>query len=216
MSIKRLIVGMSGATGAIYGIRLLEVLKGTADVETHLIISSATGQTILQETGYNLKQVESLADVTYRFRDMGAALSSGSFKTMGMVIIPCSMKTLSGVANSYSDNLLLRGADVVLKDRRKLVLVTRETPLHLGHLKLMVQVTEMGGIIMPPMPAFYHRPKTLDDIINQTVNRVLDMFEIDLGYDLFERWQGMTHASGVELPIQQTSPKEPAEVAEDT
>ncbi|MEJ2352821.1 MAG: UbiX family flavin prenyltransferase, partial [Anaerolineales bacterium] len=118
--------------------------------------------------------------------------------------------------NSYSDNLLLRAADVVLKDRRRLVLVTRETPLHLGHLKLMIQVTEMGGIIMPPMPAFYHRPKTLDDIINQTVNRVLDMFEIDLGYDLFERWQGMTHASDVELPIQQTSAQEPGEVAEDT
>jgi 4-hydroxy-3-polyprenylbenzoate decarboxylase len=216
MSIRRLIVGMSGATGAIYGIRLLEVLEEIEDIETHLIMSSTAGQTILQETGYNLKQVESLADVTYRFRDIGAAISSGSFKTMGMVIIPCSMKTLSGVANSYSDNLLLRGADVVLKDRRKLVLVTRETPLHLGHLKLMVQVTEMGGIIMPPMPAFYHRPKTLDDIINQTVNRVLDMFEIDLGYDLFERWQGMTHASDVELPIQQTSAQEPGEVAEDT
>lgn len=216
MPVKRLIVGMSGASGAIYGIRLLEVLKGVEDIETHLIISSTFGQTILQETAYNLKQVESLAEVTYRFRDIGAAISSGSFKTMGMVIIPCSMKTLSGVANSYSDNLLLRAADVVLKDRRRLVLVTRETPLHLGHLKLMIQVTEMGGIIMPPMPAFYHRPKTLDNIINQTVNRVLDMFEIDLGYDLFERWQGITHASGVELPSQQTSAKKPNELTDDT
>lgn len=216
MPVKRLIVGMSGASGAIYGIRLLEVLKGVEDIETHLIISSTSGQTILQETAYNLKQVESLAEVTYRFRDIGAAISSGSFKTMGMVIIPCSMKTLSGVANSYSDNLLLRAADVVLKDRRRLVLVTRETPLHLGHLKLMIQVTEMGGIIMPPMPAFYHRPKTLDNIINQTVNRVLDMFEIDLGYDLFERWQGITHASGVELPSQQTSAKKPNELTDDT
>jgi 4-hydroxy-3-polyprenylbenzoate decarboxylase len=214
--VKRLIVGMSGASGAIYGIRLLEVLKGVEDIETHLIISSTSGQTILQETAYNLKQVESLADVAYRFREIGAAISSGSFKTMGMVIIPCSMKALSGVANSYSDNLLLRAADVVLKDRRRLVLVTRETPLHLGHLKLMVEVTEMGGIIMPPMPAFYHRPKTLDDIINQTVNRVLDTFEIDLGYDLFERWQGITHASGVELPSQQTSAKKPDELPDDT
>ena len=216
MPVNRLIVGMSGASGAIYGIRLLEVLKGIEDIETHLIISSTAGQTILQETAYNLKQVESLADVAYRFRDIGAAISSGSFKTMGMVIIPCSMKALSGVANSYSDNLLLRAADVVLKDRRRLVLVTRETPLHLGHLKLMVEVTEMGGIIMPPMPAFYHRPKTLDDIINQTVNRILDMFEIDLGYDLFERWQGITHASGVELPSQQTSAKKPNELPDDT
>ena len=216
MPVNRLIVGMSGASGAIYGIRLLEVLKGIEDIETHLIISSTAGQTIFQETAYNLKQVESLADVAYRFRDIGAAISSGSFKTMGMVIIPCSMKALSGVANSYSDNLLLRAADVVLKDRRRLVLVTRETPLHLGHLKLMVEVTEMGGIIMPPMPAFYHRPKTLDDIINQTVNRILDMFEIDLGYDLFERWQGITHASGVELPSQQTSAKKPNELPDDT
>lgn len=202
MSVKRLIVGMSGATGAIYGIRLLEVLRPEAGIETHLIISSATGQTILQETEYALKEVEALVDVVYRFRDIGAAISSGSFKTMGMVVIPCSMKTLSGIANSFSDNLLLRAADVVLKDRRKLVLVTRETPLHLGHLRLMVQVSEAGGIIMPPMPAFYHRPKTIDDIVNQTVNRVLDLFEIDLGYDLFERWQGLTHASGVELPLQ--------------
>jgi 4-hydroxy-3-polyprenylbenzoate decarboxylase len=190
---------MSGATGAIYGIRLLEVLKDVPEVETHLVISTATGQTILQETDYSLKEVEALADEYHRFRDIGAAVASGSFQTIGMVIIPCSMKTLSGVANAYSDNLLLRAADVVLKDRRKLVLVARETPLHLGHLRLMVQVTEMGGIIMPPVPAFYHRPKTLDELINQTVNRVLDLFEIDLGYDLFERWGGLTHASGSEL-----------------
>lgn len=212
MSVRRLVVGMSGATGAIYGIRLLEVLKGTAEIETHLVLSSAAAQTMLEETQYTVKEVEALADVNYRFRDIGAAISSGSFKTMGMVVIPCSMKTLSGIANSFSDNLLLRGADVVLKDRRKLVLVTRETPLHLGHLRLMVQVTEMGGIIMPPVPAFYHRPKTLDDIINQTVNRVIDLFEIDLGYDLFERWQGMTHAGGVELSLQKKTSQEPVEV----
>ena len=198
---SRLVVGMSGATGAIYGIRLLEVLQQVAEVETHLVVSSATGKTVLQETPYALKEVEALATVTYRFGDIGAAIASGSFKTMGMVIIPCSMKTLSGVAHSFSDNLLLRAADVALKDRRRLVLVTRETPLHLGHLRLMVQVTEMGGIIMPPMPAFYHRPQTLDDIINQTVNRVLDLFDIDLDYDLFERWAGMTHAAGRALAV---------------
>ena len=212
VSVRRLVVGMSGATGAIYGIRLLEVLRGTAEIETHLVISSAAAQTMLEETQYTIKEVEALADVNYRFRDIGAAISSGSFKTIGMVVIPCSMKTLSGIANSFSDNLLLRGADVVLKDRRKLVLVTRETPLHLGHLRLMVQVVEMGGIIMPPMPAFYHRPKTLDDIINQTVNRVLDLFEIDLGYDLFERWQGMTHAGGVGLSLRKKTSQEPIEV----
>ncbi len=191
MAIKRLVVGMSGATGVIYGIRLLQVLKDVPEIETHLIVSNATGLTILQETDHTIKEVEEMATVSYRFRDVGAAVASGSFKTMGMVIVPCSMKTLSGVASSFSDNLLLRAADVVLKDRRRLVLVTRETPLHLGHLKKMVQITEMGGIIMPPMPAFYHRPKTIDDIVNQTVNRILDLFDIDLGKDLFTRWQGM-------------------------
>ena len=200
MAAKRLVVGTSGASGAIYGIRLLQVLQSVPEIETHLVISGAGGQTILQETDNTIKQVEALASATYRFRDIGASISSGSFKTMGMVVIPCSMKTLSGIALSYSDNLLLRAADVVLKDRRRLVLVTRETPLHLGHLKLMVQVTEMGAIIVPPLPAFYHRPKTLDDIINQTVNRVLDLFDISLDHDLFERWQGATHAAGVELP----------------
>ena len=199
MSIKRLVVGMSGATGAIYGIRLLEILKMLPEIEAHLVISKAAGQTIAQETDYTVKDVENLASVIYRFHDIGAAISSGSFKTIGMVVVPCSMKTLSGIALSFSDNLLLRAADVVLKDRRRLVLVARETPLHLGHLRLMAQVTEMGGIIVPPMPAFYHRPQNLDDIINQTVNRLLDLFEIELGQDLFARWQGMTHASGTEL-----------------
>jgi 4-hydroxy-3-polyprenylbenzoate decarboxylase len=188
---KRLVIGISGASGVIHGIRLLEVLKSAPQIETHLVISSAASKTILQETDFTLKEVEDLASVTHRFRDIGASIASGSFRTMGMVVIPCSMKTLSGVAQSFSDNLMLRAADVVLKDRRRLVLVTRETPLHMGHLRLMLQVTEMGGIIMPPMPAFYHRPKTLDDILNQTINRVLDLFDIDLGYDLFQRWQGM-------------------------
>jgi flavin prenyltransferase len=188
--LKRLIVGLSGATGAIYGIRLLEVLRGVEDVETHLIISEAARRTILLETDYTTTQVEALADRLYGFTDIAAAISSGSFKTMGMVVIPCSVKTLSGIANSYGDSLILRAADVTLKERRKLVLVLRETPLHLGHLRLMTQVTEMGGVIMPPMPAFYPHPHTIDDLINQSVNRVLDMLGIELTQDLFKRWAG--------------------------
>lgn len=187
---KKLIVGISGASGVIYGIRLLELLRGVADVETHLIMSTAAATTIGLETEFTAEDVMALADVTYRFRDIAAAVSSGSFKTWGMVVLPCSMKTLAGIANSFSDNLLLRAADVVLKDRRRLVIVPRETPLHLGHLRLMVQVTELGAILAPPMPAFYHRPQTIDEIINQTVNRLLDLLEIELPEDLFARWQG--------------------------
>lgn len=187
---KRLIVGITGASGVIYGIRLLDVLRSLPDVETHLVMSTAAAQTIGLETDYTAPQVEALADVVYRFRDIAATISSGSFKTAGMVILPCSMKTLAGIAYSFSDNLLLRAADVVLKDRRRLVIVPRETPLHLGHLRAMVQVVEMGAILAPPLPAFYHRPQTVDDIVNQTVNRVLDLLEIELPADLFQRWQG--------------------------
>lgn len=186
----RLIVGISGASGVIYGIRLLEVLREVPEVETHLVMSQAARQTIVLETDYRVKDVEALADEVYRFNDIAASISSGSFKTAGMVVIPCSMKTLAGIALSFSDNLLLRAADVTLKDRRRLVLVPRETPLHLGHLRLLVQVTEMGAIVLPPMPAFYQRPRTLNDIINQTINRVLDMFDIELPHDLFQRWVG--------------------------
>ncbi|HJN41284.1 MAG TPA: UbiX family flavin prenyltransferase, partial [Anaerolineales bacterium] len=167
----KLIVGISGASGVIYAIRLLQVLRTVKDVETHLVLSNAARKTIVLETDSSVSEVEALADVQYRLNDVAAAVSSGSFKTMGMVVIPCSMKTLSGIANSFSANLLLRAADVTLKDRRPLVLLPRETPLHLGHLRLMVTAAEMGAIILPPMPAFYHRPKTLDDVINQTVNR---------------------------------------------
>jgi 4-hydroxy-3-polyprenylbenzoate decarboxylase len=188
--LDRLIVGISGASGVIYGIRLLEVLRGVEAIETHLILSNAAKRTILLETDYTIDQVETLADNLYSFGDIAASISSGSYKTMGMVVIPCAIKTLSGIANSYSDNLLVRAADVVLKDRRKLVLVVRETPLHLGHVRLMVQAIEIGALIMPPVPAFYHRPQNLDDIINQTVNRVLDLFGVDLDHDLFQRWQG--------------------------
>jgi len=190
MKMKRLIVGISGASGVIHGIRLLEAVQALENVETHLIISTAGAQTIGLETDYTIDMVSALADVTYRFNDIAASISSGSFKTDGMVIIPCSMKTLAGVAHSFSDNLLLRAADVVLKDRRRLVIVPRETPLHLGHLRLMTEITQLGGILVPPMPAFYHHPRTIDDLINQTVNRVLDLLEIELPADLFQRWEG--------------------------
>ncbi|MBE2221214.1 MAG: UbiX family flavin prenyltransferase [Anaerolineae bacterium] len=187
---KKIIIGMSGASGVVYGIRLLEVLRGLEDVETHLVMSAAAATTIGLETEQTPEDVKALADVVYRFKDIAAAIASGSFKTYGMIVMPCSMKTLAGIANSFSDNLLLRAADVVLKDRRRLILVARETPLHLGHLRLMTQVTEMGAIVAPPMPAFYHKPQTIDDIVNQTVNRVLDLADIELPQDLFLRWQG--------------------------
>ncbi len=187
---KRLIIGISGASGAIYGVRLLQVLRNVAEVETHLVMSNAARQTLALETDLSLRDVQALADVVHDSRDIAASISSGSFKTAGMVILPCSIKTLSGIVHSYTDSLLTRAADVVLKERRPLVLCVRETPLHLGHLRLMTQAAELGAAIMPPVPAFYHRPQTLDDIINQTVNRVIDQFDITLPEDLFTRWQG--------------------------
>jgi len=187
---KRLIVGISGASGAIYGVRLLQVLRDVPEVETHLVMSQAARQTLSLETDLSLRDVQSLASVVHDARDIAASISSGSFKTAGMVILPCSIKTLSGIVNSYTDTLVTRAADVVLKERRPLVLCVRETPLHLGHLRLMTQAAELGAVIMPPVPAFYHRPQTLDDVINQTVNRVLDQFDIELPTELFTRWQG--------------------------
>ena len=187
---KRFIVGISGATGAIYGIRLLEILRGVEGVETHLVLSPAARRTIDLETDLTVAQVEALADRVYRPGDIAAAISSGSFRSAGMVVAPCAMKTASGIATSYSDNLLLRAADVTLKDRRRLVLLVRETPLHLGHLRLLVQLAEMGAVVMPPVPAFYHRPASLEEVIDQTVNRVLDLLDIELDRDLFRRWQG--------------------------
>jgi len=184
----RLVIGISGSTGAIYGIRLLEVLRTSPEVETHLVVSGPATQTIEYETPYKARDVLDMATVVYDYRDVGAAISSGSFPTDGMVIAPCSIKTLSSVANSYNDNLLSRAADVALKERRKLVMVVRETPLHRGHLKLMLEVTEAGGVILPPMPSFYHLPKTVDDIVNHTVQKVLDQFGIEK--DLFQRWNG--------------------------
>ncbi|ATG01913.1 MULTISPECIES: UbiX family flavin prenyltransferase [Lelliottia] len=187
---KRLIVGISGASGAIYGVRLLQVLRDVPEVETHLVMSQAARQTLTLETDFSLRDVQALANVVHDARDIAASISSGSYKTAGMVILPCSIKTLSGIVNSYTDTLVTRAADVVLKERRPLVLCVRETPLHLGHLRLMTQAAELGAVIMPPVPAFYHRPQSLDDVINQTVNRVLDQFDIDLPEDLFTRWQG--------------------------
>jgi 4-hydroxy-3-polyprenylbenzoate decarboxylase len=187
--VKRLIVGISGATGAIYGIRLLEILT-RSDVEAHLVITEAAERTILMETSWKLKDVNSLAKVSYDVKNLGADISSGSFLAEGMVIIPCSIKSLSGIANSFNENLLIRAADVTLKERRKLVLVVRETPLHLGHIELMRQASRMGTILLPPVPAFYFHPKTMDDLINHTVGKVLDLFGID--HHLFNRW-GSNH-----------------------
>ena len=187
---QRLIVGISGASGAIYGIRLLEILQKLPEINTLLIISKAAKRTIVLETDYKVDQVEKLANEVLPDHDIAASVSSGSYKTSGMVVIPCSIKTLSGIANSYADNLLVRAADVVLKEQRKLVLVLRETPLHLGHTQLMTRSIEIGATLLPAMPAFYHRPSTIDDLINQTVNRVLDQFDIELPDDLFERWHG--------------------------
>lgn len=187
---KRLIVGISGASGAIYGVRLLQVLRDVAEVDTHLVMSQAARQTLSLETDYSLRDVQALANVVHDARDIAANISSGSFKTAGMVILPCSIKTLSGIVHSYTDGLLTRAADVVLKERRPLVLCVRETPLHLGHLRLMTQAAELGAVIMPPVPAFYHRPQSVMDIVDQTVNRVVDQFDIELPEDLFARWQG--------------------------
>jgi len=184
----RIVVGLSGSSGVVYGIRLLEVLRTVPDVETHLIVSPAAKQTMTYETDRTLREVVDLADYSYSFRDIAAAPSSGSFRTAGMVICPCSMRTLSGVAMSSDNNLLVRAADVVLKERRRLVLVPRETPLHLGHLRLMVQATEIGAVIAPPVPAFYTKPKSIDDIVDYTVHRVLDLFDISVPEEGIRRW----------------------------
>lgn len=190
LPLTRLVVGISGASGVIHGIRLLEVARSVEGVETHLILSNAAKRTIDLETDWTVAGVEELADRSYRVNDIAAAVASGSFRASAMVVVPCSMKTLSGIANSYADNLLIRAAEVALKDRRPLVLVPRETPLHLGHLRLLVRVAEMGAVVMPPMPAFYHRPETVEDIVDQTVNRIFDVLGIDLDHDLFRRWSG--------------------------
>jgi 4-hydroxy-3-polyprenylbenzoate decarboxylase len=189
---RRVIVGISGSTGAVYGARLLEVLHGVPDIETHLVMSAAARTTIEYEMERDPSEIAALADVLYDDRNVGAAIASGSFVTEGMIVAPCSMRSLSAIANSLNDNLLTRAADVCLKERRRLVLIARETPLHAGHLRLMLDCTTAGAVILPPSPAFYHRPKTILDIVDQTLGKALDLFGIDAG--LFERWQGLEKA----------------------
>ena len=186
--LKRLVVGITGATGSIYGIRLLEVLRGNADVQTHLVISSPGKRTIVEETRYSVGDVEALAHHRYDVRDIGASIASGSFRTLGMVVAPCSIRTAAAIAACHSDTLVSRAADVTLKEGRPLILVVRETPLHLGHLRVLTSLAEMGAVILPPMPAFYNRPKDLDDIVNHTVARVLD--RLNLPQTLVAEWRG--------------------------
>jgi flavin prenyltransferase len=187
---KRLIIAMTGATGAIYGVRMLQVLQQQEAWETHLVISSAGIINLKHELNMRRQELYQLADCSHDINDIAASIASGSFKTTGMVITPCSMKTLASVAHAMADNLITRAADVTLKERRRLVVMPRETPLNLAHIRNMAAVTEMGGIIYPPMPAFYGKPKSLDDLINETVGRVLELFDIDPG-DLFKPWLGL-------------------------
>jgi len=182
---KRVIIGITGASGVIYGIEMLRELS-KKDLETHLIISGSGKKNISFETDYSVAEVESMADKVYDNEDLAAPPASGSFLTNGMIVAPCTIKTLSGIANSYSDNLIVRTADVSLKERRKLVLLVRETPLHKGHLHLMSTAADMGAHILPPIPSFYNHPKTIEDIIHQTIGKVFDYLEIE--HDLFERW----------------------------
>lgn len=175
---RRLVIGVTGATGATYAVRMLQALRQVPDVESHLVVSPPGVLNIKYELGLDRKDVHALADQVYSFRDVGATLSSGGFPTAGMVVVPCSMRTLAAVAHGFSDNLITRAADVTLKERRRLVMMVRETPLNLAHLRNMTAVTEMGGVIFPPLPAFYHHPKSLDEMVDHTVARVLDMFDI--------------------------------------
>lgn len=186
---KRIVIGISGASGVIYGIRMLQLLQGK-DLETHLVVSEAGKKNIEIETRFKPGDLNAMADHVYDNQDVAAPLSSGSFLTEGMVVIPCTIKTLSGIANSYTDNLLVRAADVTLKEKRKLVLVVRETPLHKGHLRLMTMAADMGAHILPPVPSFYHRPKTIEDILDQTIGKIFDHMGIE--HHLFTRW-GDTH-----------------------
>ncbi|MET0831533.1 MAG: UbiX family flavin prenyltransferase [Acidimicrobiia bacterium] len=186
---RRIVVGISGSSGAVYGVRLVEVLSSVAEVETHLVTTTASAATITYETGRDPREIMALADRVYDAGDVGAAPASGTFLTSGMVVAPCSMRTLSAIANSYADNLLTRAADVTLKERRKLVLVVRETPLHLGHLRLMTAVTEAGAVVLPPVPGFYTRPSTIDQLVDHTITKILDQFAIDP--HLISRWEGL-------------------------
>lgn len=186
---KRLVIAITGATGAVYGVRLLQVLRDVPDIETHLMLSDAGVLNLHQELTLSRKDVELFADAVHSVRDIGASIASGSFQSDGMIIAPCSMKTLAGVAHGFSDNLITRAADVTLKERRRLVLMVRETPFNLAHLRNMVAVTEMGGIIYPPLPGFYHRPQTIAEMVDHTVGRILDLFAVE--HALTPRWNGM-------------------------
>jgi flavin prenyltransferase len=183
---RRLVVGISGASGAVYGIRLLQFLAGRPDLETHLVLTKAAERTIVEETDYRIAEVKALATVVHPITDIGASIASGSFRALGMAVIPCSIHTASAVAYCLADNLLIRAADVTLKERRRLVLVVRETPLHLGHLRALTAAAENGAVILPPLPAFYGRPTSLDEVIDHTVGRVLDQFGIE--HALVKRW----------------------------
>ena len=182
---QRLVIGISGASGVVYGVRLLEVLRGTA-FESHLVMSKAAELTLAYETSHKVAEVKALADVVYANQDVGAAIASGSFKTAGMIVAPCSIRSLSEIAHGITSSLLTRAADVALKERRRLALLVRESPLHTGHLKTMTAASELGAVIVPPVPAFYANPRTLEDIIDHTIGRVLDLFDIDAG--LVRRW----------------------------
>ena len=195
---KRLIVALTGATGVVYGVRLLEMLQDT-DVETHLVISPWGRRTLLHETSYTVDQVQRLADVTYLPNDQGAAISSGSFLTSGMVVAPCSMRTLASIANGHADHLIHRAADVTLKERRKLVLLVRESPLNDIHLENMLKLSRMGVVILPPMPAFYNHPHSIDDVVDHIIMRTLDQFDIHL--NLAQRWQGEMSSSPNLIPV---------------
>jgi 4-hydroxy-3-polyprenylbenzoate decarboxylase len=185
---KRIVIGITGASGPILGIRLLEILKTHTDWEKHLVLSESAEETIRYEAkSWNRKKIEALADIVHNPRNMAAPIASGSFRTQGMVVIPCSMKTLGNIAHSTGSDLITRTADVCLKERRRLVLVPRETPLHLGHLRNMVSATEIGAIITPPAPAFYHQPKSISDLMDHTIGKILDLFEIE--HNLFKRWK---------------------------
>ena len=184
----QLIIGMSGASGVIYGIRLLEVLKSEPEIETHLVMSESAKMNIGLETNWNANDVKALADHVHSNKDIAANIASGSYRTAGMIVAPCSIKTLSAIANSYADSLLVRAADVVLKEQRQLVLVPRETPLHTGHCELLMKASQIGAVIAPPMPAHYINPQSVDDLVDHQVGRVLDLFHIDPG--LVKRWQG--------------------------
>jgi len=196
--VKRIAVGISGASGAIYGIRFLELLRGLPDIETHLIVSDAAKRTIVEETDYAVRDVEALATRCYRNKDIGATLASGSYKTAGMVIVPCSIKSAAAVAHCLADSLIARAADMTLKEGRPLVLVVRESPLHVGHLRLLTALAEIGAIILPPMPAFYHRPKQIDDLVNHTLARILD--RLGLPQTLVAEWQGTVPRAAITQP----------------